>query len=870
MTQLNETEWETLLRVWMHDPVDKALDMKGCAARAGRYKATALGNDAKLSMAPDPDVGLANKLAAISEHLPLPTTDGRAIGPKDGIFQTVHPLSGEKIELKCPQLNESVIDSAIAGIVHGLDESPKSRFLALWRMLADLADQAGFPLNAMPADTRVPDHTLINHADITAGMWASIEGGGSGRAFLSFAGGPVQPFIAAARSLRDLWTGSVILSCIAFAAMRPILENYGPTAFVYPALRGNPLMDIWLRDEMGLTGIPKPDEMACRSPSLPHRFLALVPWGNDGQTARALAECCKREAQKEWLELSSSVHSMLSDRTDARFEGWDTDWDTQVKKVFDFHTTVVPERDLDEALMAGLLGGKSFEDVWPEAARVRSLADAIPQDARPGYDQKSAGRWQAQLDLSSRIMEAERMIRHIPVGQHAGNAGHVPPKCSLLGDFEQMGPADFSNARTFWEEASKKWRFGGVRLSKRERFSSVALTKRYAMPVYLQGHLGLEENKPFPDTATVAAEDWLRDAGIEWRELGKWDGCWLHEKNTSLGKDEEEDEEDSAPPDILDRLNDARAKKKAPPSYYAILMMDGDDLGDWLRGQHMPKVKDVMHTEMRDWFEKIGHPNVTPALETRRPVGPALHAAISGVLGRFATRIAPKIVEDHRGTLVYSGGDDLLALLPARQAIACARSLRDAYQRGDGPELGMGGATTISAGLAFVHYKEDLRLALDAARKAEKHAKDAGKNALALRFMRRSGEHSRTLIDWDGSKWFDELIHKFENGASNRWTFRLRDALPILSSATDMPPELITAEIRRLGNRSEYFEQRHANGGTEGLGDQVSERWQTYREYRNAQHLRIQGDHQPILGEWLSDFTALCQGAAFIARGRDD
>ena len=886
MMQLKETDWETLLRVWMHDPIDKALDMKGCAARAGRYRATALGNDAKQSMAPDLDVGLANKLAAISEHLPLPTTDGRAIGPKDGIFQTIHPLSGKKIKLKCPQLNESVIDSAIAGIVHGLDESPKSRFLALWRMLAD---QAGFPLNAMPADTRVPDHTLINQADITAGMWASIEGGDSDRAFLSFAVGPVQLFIEKASSLRDLWTGSVVLSCIAFAGIRPILELYGPTAFVYPALRGNPLMDIWLRDEMGLTGIPKPDDMARRSPSLPHRFLALVPWGNDGQTARALAKCCKREAQKEWLKLSSSVHSMLSDRTDPRFEGWDTDWKTQVKGMFDFHTTFVPERDLDETLMAGLLGGKSFECVWPEAAKVRSLADAIPQDARPGYDQKSAGRWQAQLDLSSRIMEAERMIRHIPVGQQAGNAGNVPPKCSLLGDFEQMGPADFSSAGSFWKEAFMKWRFGGVRLRKRERFSSVALTKRYAMPVYLQARLGLRENRPFPDTATVAAEDWLGRAGIKWRDLDKWNGRWLHEDNAVI----EKDGEDSAPPDISNRLSEERKKlKELPPSYYAILMMDGDNLGSWLRGQYMPKVRDVMHSEICAWFEQLGCHDVAAALDARRPVGPALHSAISGVLGRFATRIAPSIVEEHAGTLIYSGGDDLLALLPVRKATACARKLREAYQCEEGQDWAMGKEATLSAGIAFVHYKEDLRFAIESARQAEKHAKNAGRDTLALRFIRRSGEHSRTLIEWDDSKWFDQLIEKFVRDESNRWTFRLRDVLSVFSSSTDMqsesiaadarqsrdapepatviPDELIAAEIRRIGKRSEQFNQQQAGDRSKEKDDEVSELWKKYRKSRNDRHLRTHGDHQQKTDEWLSDFTALCQGAAFIARGRDD
>ncbi|WP_424831270.1 type III-B CRISPR-associated protein Cas10/Cmr2 [Ruegeria sp.] len=863
MTQLKETDWETLLRVWMHDPIDKALDIKGHEARARRYTAAALWGDADQPMFPDRDAGLADQLAAISERLPMPTAGikgERAVGPENRSLRTVHPMSGKQIALVCPSLDEASIINSIDNIVRELDEVPKTRFLALWRMLAD---QIGFPLNALPADTRVPDHSLIHHADITAGIWASIEDGTSGRAFLSFALGPVQPFIAAARSLRDLWTGSVILSCIAFAAMRPILENLGPTAFVYPTLRGNPLMDMWLREEAGVTNTPKPDNRARRSPSLPHRFLALVPYGNDGAIAKAFADCCKQSAQKEWLELSESVRTMLADKANAEFADWDRRWEQQVEAVFDFHTTVVPERDLDERAMANLLGSESFENVWPEAAKVRSLADAIPGSARPGYDQKSAGRWQAQLDLSARIMEAARMVRHVPVVPPTENAERVPPKCSLLGSFEQIGPADFSTAERFWKDAYKKWRCKGVRLRKGERFSSVALTKRFAMPVYLTSRLGLEENKPFPDTATVAAEDWLRHTGIKWRELDKWNGRWLHESDAAL----ESDGEDRAPSDLLDRLKDACANKRAPPSYYAILMMDGDDLGGWLRGQHMPKVRDVMHPKMRDWFEQIGNPNVKTAFETRRPVGPALHAAISGVLGRFATRTAPKIVEDHAGTLIYSGGDDLLALLPARRAIACARSLRNAYQFGDGPDApGMGEQATISAGVAFVHYKEDLRLALAAAREAEAHVKNDGKDALALRFMRRSGEHSKALIDWNGSEWFDALICDFAEGASNRWAYRLRAVLPVLS-ATDMPSELIAAEIRRLGNRSEKFEPAHADGGTEGLGARVSGWWQTYS---NTRHRRVKGNQHPNFEEWLSDFTALCQGAAFIARGRDD
>ena len=54
-------------------------------------------------------------------------------------------------------------------------------------------------------------------------------------AFLSFSLGPVQSFIASARTVRDLWTGSYLLSFLTFEAMRPILEKGDREALVRSA-----------------------------------------------------------------------------------------------------------------------------------------------------------------------------------------------------------------------------------------------------------------------------------------------------------------------------------------------------------------------------------------------------------------------------------------------------------------------------------------------------------------------------------------------------------------------------------------------------------------------------------------------------------
>ena len=91
---------------------------------------------------------------------------------------------------------------------------------------------------------------------------------------LSFSIGPVQTFIASARSLRDLWTGSFVLSWLTCRAMQPIVEPEGPglSAILIPALERDPLE--YLRGSGG--DRPPP---AC----LPNWFLVEVPGDPNGR-----------------------------------------------------------------------------------------------------------------------------------------------------------------------------------------------------------------------------------------------------------------------------------------------------------------------------------------------------------------------------------------------------------------------------------------------------------------------------------------------------------------------------------------------------------------------------------------------------------
>lgn len=853
-TETGPADWDRRLLVWLHDPIDKALNIRGYEARAARYTCRALGRPLtreELRIR----ASLPEYIAKHVEAIPMPTIGDageRAVALQDGRLEVRHPVSAQREVLNGLRLDEERVQQIIGGIVSALPDDPRARFLALWRLLPDRIErELGTAWARLPADARVPDHGLIQHADITTGICASEEVG-HGSAYLSFSLGPIQTFIAAARSVRDLWSGSAILSWLTFQGIRPVVATLGPTALVYPALRGNPLMDVWLRKQAGLEGVvPLPSVEARRAPSIPNNFVALVPWGPDGDHAATLAATCTQAVHAAWQRLAEQVRTQLDRKLSSLDPGWAHRWQDQVDSFFDVRTAVLPTRDLNDTTLARLIGGvDSFADVWTEAAKVRGLADAIPPHEHPGHDQHTAGRWQARLEVSARLMEAQRTIRHVPASPRTAPDETSPPKCSLLGSYEQMGPAGLEDSRRFWTAAADV-QVHGVRLRDRERLCAIALSKRFAAPAYLAAELDLQPaDLRFPDTSTVAAAHWLREAGIDpadvRREHGDWNGRWLHRGD------------DPPPQPVKERISHARKCAGDPPAYYAILMMDADNMSGWLRGDHAPSVQEVLHPQMVHYYQRRGAA-ATDGLQAKRPVGPALHAAISAALSNFASHIAPTIVNDHEGTTIYSGGDDVLALLPARRAVACAEALRLAF-RDEGGDLrypAMGDRATLSAGVAFVHCMEDLRVALDAARHAEQAAKNGGRDRLTLHFMRRSGERSEASLPWEFAAWFQNMVAIFSGGATDHWTYRLRAELPTLAGAA-IPGAAVRAELRRLVDRTS---ETSAPGSSAPRGAEVDRWWQRFTAA--DQHR----DSPP--GELLTSFTLLCQGASFVARGND-
>ncbi len=878
-------DWVALLLAYLHDPPDKALSIPGHVSRAGDNVKIAVGAHVSKAMLEEA-VTVADPLASIIERLPMPKAGrkgDRVVGPQGGQLHIVHPLSADSISLQVPELNEELtakqqeeLRKVVANLPGQGDQQARNRFLAIWRLWPDsLADTCNACLARLPADTRTPDHTIWHHLDVTAAFKAAVTEG-HGAALLTFAIGPVQRFIEAARSVRDLWSGSMILSWLAFRAMLPIIEQFGPTALIYPALRGIPLMDLWLQDSQQLgKEIPLPDAARRLTPSLPHRFLALVPWGADGTMAKSLAGQCRKAADEAWQKLATQVKQCVDGRLRALCHDWDKGWGSQVAGYFSTTTAVVPlagsGEEVDKRLATLLTGQASFAAAFRDADAVRELAHSIPASDRPGYPQGHAGRWQYQVELVGRSLAAHRTVRQVPtLANNPAPGERFPQKCTLLGSFEQMGPDELDRSNEFWKAIShpnSALSIDGVRVRPGEALCAVALVKRFAAPAFLMDELHLDTaDLRFPDTWTVAAADWLAKVENQGLKLGPkhihpWNGHWLHWPS----RDYDLEEADQCAANVFDQIQKARKQDKggAVPVYYAVLKLDGDDLGGWLRGEKSRKVREIMHLDLVSYYEGLGDA-AKAGLEARRPVGPALHAAISTALANFALHAVPEIVRRHHGTTIYSGGDDSLILLPVSQALGCALELRNAYVSNwhiiTGREyLMMGSQATLSGGLVVVHAKDDLRLALQDARHAEKQAKEGGKDALTITIRRRSGEHTSALCPWSFVPTVNDWTEQFRAGASDRWAYHLYNDR---SSLEQLPVEAMQAEMRRQIKRAEEPTPRLLP--PEKFAEAFEAHCQSSVKTDTGSRPRFD-----TTGAVLRSFLTLCHTASFLARGRD-
>lgn len=220
---------------------------------------------------------------------------------------------------------------------------------------------------------------------------------------------------------------------------------------------------------------------------------------------------------------------------------------------------------------------------------------------------------------------------------------------------------------------------------------------------------------------------------------------------------------------------DDEGRGKDVQRYLAVLHMDGDQMGKRL-------------SEMKSLRE---------------------HQDFSRALTRFADDIVPNMLRGFaRATLVYSGGDDVLALMPLENAIEVADRLRDAFHDATG--------CTASAGVALTPANMPLDMALDLARTAEETAKDdLGRNAIVITEAHGTGQKREAGARWEitGVKIADAVREVQGYFAADKLSGKLAydlqtlayEMVPAGAAGSGMPDRMWAdarrAELRRLITR---------------------------------------------------------------------
>lgn len=837
------TNWILKLAAFLHDPPEKAYDFGVQHTARARHHADSLKVPGHIWEGKDADWS-----SSAADRFIFPSA--KSVSARlDGF---THPFSGKRLEkTKMPdqETAEKVFDSIRPD--YAAEFAVQERFWLVWRLWRDRAAELAPMLPYLPADTRIPDHTIWQHCAIASALDVARKADNSLHpAFFLFQVGPVQDFIGQARSTRDCWSGSYLLAWLMAHAIGCVADKLGPDNIIFPSLRGLPIFD-WMNQavlkkalysskdgqesynywEDVLKGGKKEFQERLLCPNLPNRFLAIVPDDFKGDAVKdAFLEEWRKIADKCLQALNASPH-LFSEKALAR-------WKFQVENFWSVSWQLWPWLDADQTLK---LAAKCPIVHADKIKLSRDIAANIPKDEKDERCYKdgklNAGwYWPLHYGLCQHRLDARRNTRDFTAWQ--AQATEKAVKDDYSGREETIIDEEWLQQIAGHQKLKYLFRH------KREHLGAPNLIKRVWHEVYLAEEQEIARiKKSFDSVPAIAAAPWvdrvsnqirgneqvwgaLLDFQEKLRACADWlefplpgdaqEIRWLEKIDAAVFQDSfwnqimAESNNDQNVAEAQKALQDliSAAKVGKPSVYYAVLALDGDHIGKWLSGEKAPPIKDVVVENAAQYFcDKVklkeAGQTVNDWLVSPRPLSPSFHLQFSEALSNFALYCAQRIVESHHGQLIYAGGDDVLAMLPADEAIACARGLRAAF-RGDLDDQGHsvlaslyknmfadtdsgfvklkvpeamcrsaepwplmvpGPKATVSVGIAIGHVREPLQDMIEAAQSAERRAKDKKKldrDALAVTLFKRSGETVEWGVNFD-SKAFDLLAFFKEN-----------------------------------------------------------------------------------------------------------
>ncbi|TVR01580.1 MAG: type III-B CRISPR-associated protein Cas10/Cmr2 [Desulfovibrionales bacterium] len=787
--------WNGKLQAYLHDPPDKALHIPGHEARS-RKLLDAMGIDGTLDKAAYSGL---DAIAAGMDRMQFPgfSKDDESSGAID--FSTepklTHPTSREgelKILGQIPDIKAigsqmaAMVGEDISLLANSFTGKPEEMAAARFhyvhhalrgQLIKKNLGGLGGLWAKMPADTRIPDHSVWQHCALVSALYSCSQLSKTRQASLMVFGlTPVQDFIVRARKLRDFWTGSLILSWLAFEGIRQVVYDLGSDHILYPSLIDQPMIENLLADECSLDKLGLFVAPETGVASFPNKFVCLVPAGEE----EVMANSIESGIVDAWKDMGSKVLDLIE-----KHAGQDKMvralFAKQLGGYFDFHWSSCPLIDETSIQTASEL---LPEQVWTQSLEIFNDSKGLP------YPIRGKGAFYGTVHgLAQGFMAAGKTCKKEKRSPEEGI------KCQLHGDLEILHldheTTKDKNPRPendpFWSTFKEKWAAsmgGEADFKESERLSSVAMIKRlagYAIhkdkkhPLYPF----FKDDNSFPATTEMALSDWFTRLGADTRrglerDLGsKWK-MRIADQFHALDEDGDSQDQDTA---LLHAIKQKHPITEAD-KYYAVLLMDGDKMGRLVNGETIAaNWSNVIHPrlveKLRSWPKgRDGYRQFWDSyLDKKRMLSPAVHAAISEALGDFALHTVPHIVEMNRGRLIYAGGDDVCAVLPVSTVLQAARDIaiaynypflclengrpapvKDTWTPSNGRlfhHLGTGDDISISAGILLTHHKRPLIGALKRAHQLLDEAKEkGGRDCLALELDKRSGGARSFMASW--------------------------------------------------------------------------------------------------------------------------
>lgn len=512
---------------------------------------------------------------------------------------------------------------------------------------------------------------------------------------LTLSVGPVQGFIAAARRSRDLWAGSWLLSELAKAVAKNLHDcGKDKVELIFPFVENNENL--------------QPDSTF----SVGNKIQAVITV-DDVEQLKQIANNAKNAANERFLDIANKAKNKLGSEADLlRNNIWDIQVNDYVEVQYawaqimnnDYHSACETAAEL----LAARKATRDFKPLAISADKCR-----IPKSSLDGA---------RETVLPEKQSKKLRNKLHLNQSEQLDCVGVVKRLC---GETEQFTPIT--------RVAANDW--------------IVKVAQDDKLKAHFDNVKACYEKLVLEDLATSV----LGNKGIY--SQFPYDAQYLYSSRLNAAKLKADPDEQVWLNNLQDALKPIWKEYGEPCPYFAMLLADGDKMGELL---------DKAETQKN-------HQDITKALSA------------------FAQAV-PKTMRANQAQCIYSGGDDVLGLATLSDAVECAKVLQEKFSgslKDIADELEAENPPTLSVGLAICHVNTPLGNIRALAKRAEKIAKgdkypkEQQRNALGITLAVRSGATTDMRLRWDDTEAFNHFetwIEAYRNGTlSSRVAYDCRD-----------------------------------------------------------------------------------------------